>query len=1007
MVFSDEVRDPDFDPFNHIPDGFEEHASAYRFANSRLEVDAITASIERELDDKQTLADASGVEAFLATFSAGIADPINLIPVGGTIVRGARTGQNILEGALATGRAGFIGEAIQETALQSSQETRTGVETSTNMAAGTLVAGILGGTAVGVRELVTSQSGRRFDDVLEDVERDMVIDGPDSVGAAASRATTLEQEGVKMNPAVAATLKAVRRQDPLLRTLTSESIESRRLVQDLAETPLVLGKNEIGEATPRSVERLVRNWQAPLYRSLKGLDDEFHAYSTGRVGQRRFGGVVAADVRNRFSDRLTYKQFRIEVGKAMRRGDTHDILEVAQAARMLRREVFDPLKDEAIAVKLLPEDVDPVTAASYLNRVYDLEKLARPEHRNRFLSITEEWLLRRGRDAEARLADATARSARLSDELAALKSSGEASSARSRDIERELANLQSGRARDEMDATIDLLEARDIAEQVLGRIEGTPAGRLPYDVTVPRARRRGPNTPTEAGALQGRAFLIEDELIEEFLESDVELLAKLQVRSVAPDVELTKKFGDLEMTDRIDDIRRDYERKIAASSEDSGRLVRERDKDIRDVMAIRDRIRGTYGLPADPKAWGTRIGRTARQLNYIRLLGGMTPSAIPDLARPVMVHGFSRVFDDALVPMVRNWQAFKLSTQTIRDMGAATDMVMNSRAQSLADVADDFGRFTKLERGLGALADTFGMVSLMAPWNTAAKQIAGAVSQARLVRAIRADVAGKLKGAELEYLRSAGISADDARAIATQLRLHGKEVDGLPLTNAMDWEDADAFTAFQSAMNRDVDRIIVTPGQDVPLAASGGWGEFGRMMFQFKSFAIASTQRMLLTGLQQRDMATLNGLWLSTTLGMVSYAVKQTDANRPLSDDPQTWLKEGVDRSGALGWFFEANNMMEKATRGSVGLSALTGGPPMSRFASRNVVGAILGPTAGAVTAATQATGSAAAAVFGDEDFRATDVHAVRKLLPYQNLIGFRRLLDAAEQGVADTMGAK
>ena len=59
---------------------------------------------------------------------------------------------------------------------------------------------------------------------------------------------------------------------------------------------------------------------------------------------------------------------------------------------------------------------------------------------------------------------------------------------------------------------------------------------------------------------KARVFMIEDELIEEFLVNDIEQVAKRFVRAIAPDIELTKKFGDIEMTSKIKEIQDDYMR---------------------------------------------------------------------------------------------------------------------------------------------------------------------------------------------------------------------------------------------------------------------------------------------------------------------------------------------------------------------------------------------------------------------------------------------------------------
>ena len=162
--------------------------------------------------------------------------------------------------------------------------------------------------------------------------------------------------------------------------------------------------------------------------------------------------------------------------------------------------------------------------------------------------------------------------------------------------------------------------------------------------------------------------------------------------------------------------------------------------------------------------------------------------------------------------------------------------------------------------------------------------------------------------------------------------------------NTQAWQDAEAATTYRAAIQREVDKIIVTPGQDKPLFMSR---EMGGVIGQFKTFAFASTQRMLLSGLQQRDLAALNGAILGMGLGMVSYALK-TDHNK-LSDNPAKWVTEGIDRSGALAWMMDVNNTMEKITGGAIGINPLIGENGASRYASRDAASAVFGPSYGLV----------------------------------------------------------
>jgi hypothetical protein len=1036
------VENQDFDPFSRLRPGDEQYSNRFAFADTPEEVSKLQAQIDRETRDKDILRSSGGLGT-VAAMAAGVLDPINFIPVGGAAYKTYRTGGSILRNAGTTARAGLLSSTASEALLQNNQMTRTYGESAANIAASTLFSGILGGGVATVRRMIDG-SERSVDDIVAQIDNDLTV-GNGSVGAArvkdldpesiskieaevgkmvkdgkiadteegievAKRIASelLGREGMQKNWAVNGALKIVGDQDPTLRILQSPSQVSRELGQEMFETPLVLGKNEVGEATPLSVQALIRGYEASNYRALSGMDDDFVQYVTGH--SKNFGDIVRYESGRLLhinTGKMSYRQFREAVGKAARREDDASSLSgipedavkyINSAAKRFRSEVYDPATQKAIDVGLLPEGVDPKTAASYLNRVYDLDKLAQPEVRARFIDVTSEWLVRKAEEARVRTTT-------FEDEVAVLKKQIQE---KNNEAPLLLEKREQLHDRDLKEIEMQPEEFRSLAAEILQRIKGTPAGRLPYDVSMDRISSGGRAASSKAGPLKARVFMIEDELIEEFLVNDIEQVAKRFVRSIAPDIELTKKFGDIEITSKIKEIQDDYMRLMERPDADVIKLEKRMKADIRDIAALRDSLRNVYGVPENPMDWKVRTGRAFRQLNYIRLLGGMTISAIPDIARPVMVHGFGRVFGDAIVPLVRNFSAMGKLTQQMRDMGLASDMINNSRIRQHADVTDDFLRHTMIERGLGAMSDTMGMVSLMALWNTAFKQMTGVVSMNRMIRGIDAEIAGTISKKERTYLRQNYIGKEEGSSIRKMLNEHGDVENGVQMPNALEWTDRSAYDVFQAALNREVDRTIVTPGLDKPLIATST--EVGRLAFQFKSFAIAATQRIMLSGLQQKDMATLNGMLFAVSLGMTAAAFKMWDSGRgeELKNwTTEKWIAEGVDRSGVTGWLFEANNMIEKATRGSVGVSALTGGKQMSRYASRNLSGALLGPTAGTLNLMATATGSVSSGILGDDDWKASDTHAVRKLLPYQNLLFLRQMLDSAEKGINSSIGAK
>jgi hypothetical protein len=173
--------------------------------------------------------------------------------------------------------------------------------------------------------------------------------------------------------------------------------------------------------------------------------------------------------------------------------------------------------------------------------------------------------------------------------------------------------------------------------------------------------------------------------------------------------------------------------------------------------------------------------------------------------------------------------------------------------------------------------------------------------------------------------------------------------------------------------------------------------ELGKTIFQFKTFMFSATQRVLISNLQLQDKHYMQGMLGMVGIGMLSYALKNWDAGRELSDDPAVWVTEGIDRSGMLGMLMEANNTIEKITTQHYGLRPLLGiNAPSARYASRTALDSALGPTFGLAGEVVRVAGAAT----GERDWSDSDTRALRRLLPGQNLSLIRQALDEIEKGL-------
>ncbi len=515
-------------------------------------------------------------------------------------------------------------------------------------------------------------------------------------------------------------------------------------------------------------------------------------------------------------------------------------------------------------------------------------------------------------------------------------------------------------------------DAEIVADTTINKIVGA---RIPQDfVNV--------FTVKAPGSTRSRTLSVPDSLMRDYLESDANYVLQRHIRETTPELELTRKFGNSSMERQLKDIQDEYDELIRQRPAEQASLAKARENDIRDIKAMRDRLIGTYGMPDDPASFFIRAGRAMRNVNFVTKLGGMTVSAIPDLARGVMTNGFTNTMK-GYGALISRSPALKLGRDEMRKMSVGLETVLNTRSRLMADLVDSSSRANAVEAGLDKVTDVFGKLTMMGQFNDINKSINGMVTSDLLL-------SGGVSRARMAKL---GINDNMAGRINAEFQKHGEVVDGWRIGNFDKWDDQHVAGVFQSAVLKDSNNIIITPGiGDTPLWASS---PVGRTIFQFRSFTTASYNRATLGGLQEGTGQFYYGTAFQIALGALTYALKQSANGKEVDWSPQKLAIEGIDRSGILGPLMEYNNMAEKATGGMVGLGALLGTGTQSRYASRGFIGSALGPTFGLLDTITDVT---AGVLNGDAGDRV--LHNVRTLLPGNNLFWIAPLINQVDPGL-------
>lgn len=489
-------------------------------------------------------------------------------------------------------------------------------------------------------------------------------------------------------------------------------------------------------------------------------------------------------------------------------------------------------------------------------------------------------------------------------------------------------------------------------------------------------------TVKSAGSTRSRTLSVPDRLMKDYLESDANYVLQRHIREASAEVELTRTFGNKSLDKQLKDIQDEYDALMRSKPAEQAKLAKARDNDIRDITALRDRLVGTYGMPDDPSSFFVRAGAFLRSANFVTKLGGMTVSAIPDLARGVMVNGFSNSMRGYSALISRS-PAFKASRAEMQKMAVGLETILHTRARTMGDLVDSSSRTTAVEAGMERVTDVFGKLTLMGHFDDVNKSVNGMITSDSILSG----------SAAAKKLAKLGINPNMASRIRSEFQKHGEVIDGWHIGNFEKWDDQHVAGVFQSAVLKDVNNTVITPGiGDTPLWAST---PLGKTVFQFKSFATASYNRATLGGLQEGTAQFYYGTAFQIGLGALTYALKQAANGKEVEMTPQKLVLEGLDRSGILGPLMEYNNMAEKASGGMVGLGAILGTGTQSRYASRGFIGSALGPTFGLLDTLTDVTSGV---LNGDAGDRV--IHNARTLLPGNNLFWIAPLINQVDPGM-------
>ncbi|HAU1312547.1 TPA: hypothetical protein F8R99_14270 [Legionella pneumophila] len=494
--------------------------------------------------------------------------------------------------------------------------------------------------------------------------------------------------------------------------------------------------------------------------------------------------------------------------------------------------------------------------------------------------------------------------------------------------------------------------------------------------------------------------------------TDIQKIAEAHNRAMVPAIQLQRfaqSHGYKDINDFLlgigDSLRKEFDAQSAGLTGKKAQKLREQyNSNIKDMQAAIQMLQGVYGQGFNVlNSSSAEFFNNVMNWNYSRMLGHMTISSLPDLGLLVMRNGLMHTLAHGISESFSVVK--KISKNDIRALGYAIETELGTQIKTYIEHSGLSTNPSPFTKGLNSLTRTFGNLSLMNPWTDMIQNMAGHIAINRILTTIHKVVDGKsVSKKETALLARLGIAPEHFGEIAKFTK--DNVYKGTRYADWTNWDiktpsEANALKAFQAAVGKSIDEVSLSPNLgDKPLLLQqrGAFGHLTNLMFQFKSFLFAATNRLFYSGIQNiNDINLYLGAVSMMGLGMLGYLASSTlRGNTEIDLSVKNLLREGVDRSGILAIFGEGINIGQKLFQlGEV-----------SRYKSRDAFGSVLGPTGGSASQLISLFNKLNPLSSAKGEWTTKDAEAVMRLMPLQNLFYLQRINRRLAHNIAVGLGA-
>ena len=384
-----------------------------------------------------------------------------------------------------------------------------------------------------------------------------------------------------------------------------------------------------------------------------------------------------------------------------------------------------------------------------------------------------------------------------------------------------------------------------------------------------------------APGLRDRMLRLPDAMVRDYLEQDVEQVARSLSRSLAQSIE---------------------RRRLLTGADEA------------EVLSVLERAGMRTDPPAPLDPWGlARHGVIAPvTLERFRRIMKQPDLVVPQAADPVFrTEGLARAFAPGLDEVIQRLARSRPSPDAALTASDALDLALDGHLTRMSDPFTDFDTGVPLGRAVGEATDAASLAPGMTQWRRAAEQYVALISQAGVLKALR-DLASGAEGPGVARLRALardlGLDASQLGQVAEQVLRHGQAAGSLLWARTGQWL-ADLPEDLIKGLLGEAAKRSLTPPEDEPdgggdEATQTAWiepalinslGLVGDHVLGVMA-AVTNASR------SRQDAAIAQSVVVAAGLGLLA-------DHLALGEGADASFSGGIDRSGLAGWAAETPNL--------------------------------------------------------------------------------------------------